>query len=213
VEETRRTKLAIGGVILVVIAVLVVFYSSAHQPEVSADECPSKGIDPRAMTEGTCVDDGTKDVVVDRGHTVRLKTLDARLLGIREAAALAGPRGTIAAKGRFETADLAITNRTDQPRSVGEDQVVLNLQRVYPEDAAAERDEPRSFLARQVTIPPGATARGTVVFQIPPGRASVLVREGNLDLANFSDSGDYEPERATQGGESGVIRTYEKPVG
>jgi hypothetical protein len=213
VEETRRTKLVIAGVILVVIAVLVVFYSSAHQPEVGPDECPSKGIDPQTRKEGTCEDDGTRDVVVDYGHTVRLKTLDARLLGIKEGTTVGGAAGTELAKGRFETVTLAITNRTDRPRTIGEDQIVLDLQRLYPEDAAAERDEPRSFLARHLSIAPGSTARGTLVFQIPPGQPEVLRREGNLDLANFSDSADYEPERAVAGGEVGVIRTYDRPVG
>jgi hypothetical protein len=208
VEETRRTKLVIGGVIVVVIAVLAVFYSSAHQSEVPHDECPSKGIDPQTRKEGACKVGDTKRVVVDYGHTVRLKTLDARLLGIKEGTTVGGPAGTELAKGRFETVTLAITNRTDEPRSIGEDQVVLLLQRVYPEDVAAEEDEPRSFLARRLSIPPGATARGTLVFQIPPGQAKVLRREGNLDLANFSDSEDYEPERAVEGGEDGVIRTY-----
>jgi hypothetical protein len=100
------------------------------------------------------------------------------------------------------------------PVRVGENQIVLLLGEVHGEDVEAEQGyEPRSFLARQVEIPPGATARGSVTFDISDAGLEALARDGNLDIGNFgATSADYEPERLFEEPELGVIRTYRKAM-
>ena len=54
------------------------------------------------------------------------------------------------------------------PARVGENQLLLRIQDDYGEDVEAEEEfEPHSFLARRKPIAPGATATGTVVFEVP----------------------------------------------
>jgi hypothetical protein len=208
-----KQRSAIAAVVLAVLATLVIFYRSAREPAPVRDTCEAKGIDPQLRAEGTCEVGSTKQVVVNPGHTVHLKTLDARIVGVRESTTLGGPGGTRIAHGVFETYDLAVTNRTDDPETMGESQTGLFAGEFHGEDVGAEREsEPGSFLAKDEPIAPGATERGTVVFQIPEHEAKVMRETGNFDIANFSSSGDYEPEEILDGPEVGVIRTYREPL-
>ncbi|HWH20893.1 MAG TPA: hypothetical protein VN671_10195 [Solirubrobacterales bacterium] len=205
-----RTKAILWAAALAVVGMLYVFSRepSDHRP---VDECPAKGIDPQEMNEGTCQDGGTKTVVVDKGHLLEMETLDARLDGMREATTMSGPEGTKPAKsGReFVTFDLAITNRTGDPQSVGESQLALGGG--WGEDTAVERGyEPRSFLNRPTPIAPGETADGTVTFQLGKAGVEMLHKEGNLDIDNFgTGDGEYAPEEVFDQPELGVMRTYE----
>ncbi len=207
-----KTKAILAVAALAFIAMLVIFSEEPSLPD-ARGTCSSMGIDPQAMKEGTCYVGNSKTVVVDRGHRLKLETLDARLLGIRQGTTLSGPGGTRGAKGVFLTFDLAITNRTDAPVRVGPNQFALLIQGTYGEDVEAEREyEPHSFLAQRKPLPPGGTVRGTVVFQVPQNAPTVMREHGNLDLANFGPGGsDYEPEAVLDGAEVGVIRTYLKP--
>ncbi len=133
------------------------------------------------MVEGYCLVGHTTTVVVDRGHLLKLETLDARLDGMREGTTMSGPEGTKhAADGHeFVTFDLEITNHTDTPQSVGESQ--LAIADSWGEDTGVERGyEPHSFLSRPTPIAPGETARGTVTFQMSTAAVEDLAKEGNL---------------------------------
>jgi hypothetical protein len=206
-----RNKAILWAVAIAVVGMLYVFSRepSGNRPY---DDCPSKGIDPQEMKEGTCQVGGTKTVVVNRGDLLELETLDARLEGTREGTTMSGPEGTkLAAKGKeFVTFDIEITNHTDKPQSVGESQLALGGG--WGEDTGVERGyEPHSFLSRPTPIAPGETADGTVTFQMDAKAVDFLRKEGNLDIDNFGvGNGDYTPEEVFDQPELGVIRTYER---
>jgi Domain of unknown function (DUF4352) len=207
-----RTKVILWLVALGVVAMLVIF---SHEPSVSGepDTCRAKGIDPQEMKEGTCQYGKTTEVVVNVGDAVKLQTLEARLEGTRMGTTLTGPEGTkpASATKEFVTFDLAITNRTAQPQSVGQNQLVLLARRYYGEDVEVERGyEPRSLLGAR-PIAPGETVHGTVTFQVPPGETKQLSEKvGDIDIANFGPgSAEYEPEEVFDQPEIGVMRTYE----
>jgi hypothetical protein len=206
-----RNKAILWAAAIAVAGMLYVFSRepSSHRPH---DDCPSKGIDPQEMKEGTCQVGGTKTVVVNRGDLLELETLDARLEGMREGTTMSGPEGTkLAANGKeFATFDVEITNTTDKPQSVGESQ--LALAGGWGEDAGVERGyEPHSFLSRPTPIAPGETADGTVTFQMETKAVDFLRKEGNLDVDNFgAGNGDYTPEEVFDQPELGVMRTYER---
>jgi hypothetical protein len=208
-----KYKVVLGVLALAFVAVLFVF---GQEPSDSPprETCTSKGIDPEDRKEGACYEGDQRKVVVNPDHRLRLGTLDARLLGAKESAYLTGPSGRDHARGQFVTFDLAITNRTDAPVRVGENQVILLLGDTHGEDVEAEVGyEPRSFLARQVEIPPGGTATGSVTFDVSDAGIQVLARDGNLDIGNFgATSADYEPEGLFEEPELGVIRTYRKAM-
>jgi hypothetical protein len=209
-----KNKLILGAIALATLVVLFIFGQEPPSGRSTRDTCPSQGIDPEVRNEGTCYVGDTKTVVVDSTHRLRLETLEAKLGGIRESTALSSPNGVRLAQGMFVTVVLAITNRTDQPETLGENQVALNLGGTVGEDEGVERAyEPHSFLAQGKAIPPGGTGHGTVTFAISDADAEVLTTEGNLDIGNFRTDGDYEPERLLQEPEVGVIRTYRKPTG
>jgi hypothetical protein len=107
----------------------------------------------------------------------------------------------------FVTFDLAITNHTDRPQSVGESQ--LAIPGTWGEDTTVERGyEPHSFLSRPTPIAPGETAHGTVIFQMSTAAIEDLAKEGNLDIDNFGPDSEYDPEEVFSQPEVGVIRTY-----
>jgi hypothetical protein len=209
---SRKTKLILGAVALAVVGMLFVFSREPGGPD-TRDTCRAAGIDPETMAEGTCYVGESKQVVVDFGHLLKIESLDARLLGARVARRLTGPGGTKLARGRFVTFDLALTNRTGAPAVFGESQAVLLVRRDYGEDVEAEEGyEADSLHSQGRSIEPGETVHGSVTFQVPPGEAKLVDREGNLDLSNFgSGGGDFEPEALFQEPEVGVIRTYRKP--
>ncbi len=169
-----------------------------------------EGIDPTQMKEGTCFDGETTAVVVDRGDTLNLQTLAARLEGTRERASLSGPAGTEAAQGRFFTFDLAITNMADYSVTLVKDQLTLLLGKPYGEDIEVEkRFEPHSLLVQKRLILPGETVHGTVTFEVPTEEVGRVAETGNLEIANFGVRGDaYEPEAIFNDSEMGVMRTY-----
>lgn len=207
-----RTKAILWAGAIAVVAMLYVFSRepSANRPH---DDCPSKGIDPQEMKEGTCQVGGTKTVVVNRGDLLELETLDARLEGMREVTTMSGPEGTrLAPHGKkFVTFDVEITNNTGKPQTVGESQ--LALAGGWGEDTAVERGyEPRSFPSRADPIAPGETVGGTVTFRMTAAGVENLRKEGNLDIDNFGAGGadgDYAPEEVFDQPELGVMRTYE----
>ena len=204
-----RTKAILWAAAIAVVGMLYVFSREPSRPA-TFDNCRAKGIDPEQMVEGYCLVGHTTTVVVDKGHLLKLETLDARLEGMREGTTMSGSEGTKLAKDghEFVTFDLAITNRTDSPQSVGESQ--LAIPGTWGEDAGVERGyEPHSFLNRPTPIAPGETAHGTVTFQMSTAAVENLAKEGNLDIDNFGPgNSDYDPEEVFNQPELGVMRTY-----
>jgi hypothetical protein len=203
-----RTKAILAVAVLAVIAMLYVF--SREPSAVRHDNCPAKGIDPTEMKEGACMDEGTLNVVVNRGDLLEMETLDVRLEGMRETPAPArGERGAPA--DDLVTFDLAVSNPTDAPMTLDEVKTVLYSGGLHMPDAPAERSLPTSLRADPKPIRPGQTVHGTLVFRLPTEEAKSLYENGNLDFGNVgSESNDYEPESIFGAAELGVIRT-EKP--
>jgi hypothetical protein len=191
----------------VVFAVVGMNVVSGHYP---TSDCRAKGISSEAHKEGTCEDDGTKQVVVNQHSVLKLDSLEARIEGIQVRQEINGPPGSKAAQGPFVTFDLALTNRTDGPATLSDEQTRLLAGRGYEEDLAIDEAAPRAFLARP--IPPGKTEDGTVTFALPAKQVKAMREEGNLDIGNFGAAtadGDYEPEAMFEGSEYGVMRTYQ----
>jgi hypothetical protein len=204
-----RNKAILWAGAVAVVGMLYVFSREPSRPA-TFDNCATKGIDPEQMVEGFCLVGKTTTVVVDKGHLLKLKTLEARLEGIHERTTMSGPKGTKAAgEGKeFVTFDLALTNDTDSAQSVGGSQLAIVPD--WGEDIAIEEGyEPRSLLSRPTPIAPGETAHGTVTFKMGTGGVEDLAKEGNLDIDNFgAGDSDYEPEEVFDQPEVGVLRTY-----
>jgi hypothetical protein len=203
-----RNKAILWAAALAVVGMLYVFSREPSRPSVF-DNCAAKGIDPEQMVEGYCRVGNTTMVVVDKGRLLKLQTLDARLKGMGERTAMSGPEGTkLAADGHeFVTFDLAITNHSDRPQSVGESQ--LAIPGTWGEDTTVEQGyEPHSFLSRPTPIAPGETAHGTVTFQMSTAAIADLAKEGNLDIDNFGPDSEYAPKEVFDQPEVGVMRTY-----
>lgn len=202
------TRLVVFLVAAAVFAVLAEHFASGTYPP--SFDCGAKGIDPKAHNVGSCTNGSTTLVVVDKHETLKLKSLEARLLKIRERRTIAGPGGSKTARGKFLTFELAITNRTGEPAPITAGQFLLVLGGLYSQDLEIEEGfERRSFLAGQREIPPHGTEDGTVTFAVPVKRAPALAKEGNLDLVNLGSSVPaLEPEALYYESEYGVIRTY-----
>jgi hypothetical protein len=202
------TRLLLFLVVFVVLAVVAKHFVEGKYP---SGDCGAKGIDTRARNEGTCTEDGSTIVVVDKAGVLKLRSLEAKLLGLKERKTIGGPGRSKTTKGEFITAELKITNQTDTPARVGPGQITLYLRELHLEAFEAEEDfEPRSFLARDQAIPPQGSEVGTVTFGVSSGEAAMLTESGNLDFLNFGSAVSiYEPEGLFDQSERGTIRTYQ----
>lgn len=174
----------------------------------STGDCASKGIN-NGNNEDSCVEEGTKFVVVDKGSVLELPTLDAKLLGIRTArTATSKYEGAETANGVFVTCELEITNRTHAPETFDEYQEQVSLLidgNVYTEDFEVQNGTIQtSFLWQGTAIQPQNAQVGTVTFDIPASVLTDLEKTGNLNFANFGSEGEVLSQD-----EVGVIRTYQ----
>jgi hypothetical protein len=216
-ERDRKPRLKPGitwtrlVIFIVVVAVLAVVAEHFAAGTFRESDCGTKEIDRGAHQEGTCTEGNTKLVVVDRHSVLRLETLEARLLGIRQRKTIEGPAGSRTAKGTFVTFEVAVTNRTDAPAEVVAGQFMLFVGGLHSESVEVEEEyEPRSFLSRGRAIPPNGTEEGTVTFATSVKGAASLAESGNLDVVNLGTSvSPLEPEGLFYKGEYGVIRTYQ----
>lgn len=197
------------GFVVVVLA-LAVFAEHFVEGTYPPTDCEKRGIDAVSLREGTCFEGNAQLHVVNRHSVLKMGTLDAKLLNIRERKTIRGPAGEKAAKGKFVTFELAITNRTDVPAAVEAGQFVLWVGGLHGESVEVdERYEPRSFLSLREKIAPDATEIGTVTFATSTKGAESVAESGNLDLVNFGSSVPaFEPEKLLHEDEYGVIRTY-----
>jgi Domain of unknown function (DUF4352) len=178
--------------------------AAASAPEENA--CEEEGISTPPREEGTCVAEGTRYVVVNRDGVLKLPTLEAEMLDLRETKTITGESGGSAtAKGTYAIVELSITNRTDAPERFEDSQIVLWVGGPYTADAKVQsKVERKSFLGQDTPIQPGDSQVGTVVFDLPNTGFKALDREGNLDIVNFGSKGEVLAQ-----GEIGTIRTYQ----
>jgi hypothetical protein len=174
------TRLFVSLVAFVVLAVVAKHFVEGSYPPVG--DCGTKEIDTGAHREGTCTEGGSTLVVVDKGSVLKLESLEAKLLGVRERQRIEGAAGSKTTKGRFLTFELAVTNRTDAPATVAVGQFWLYVGGLYGEAVEVDEDlESRSFLARDRPIPPGGSETATVTFGVSTKGARQMPEVGNLD--------------------------------
>lgn len=172
--------------------------------ESGESNCDEKGINGEERKEGSCSEDGQKWVVVNKGSTLELKGLDAKLLGVQTNKSLGSEYGSETASGVYVTAELAITNKTHGPAEFEESQCTLLIDNnVYTQDFEVQNGtEQRSFLwSVEGGIPAQGTVTGTVTFDVPAKVAKRVGKTGNIDISNFG-------EEVGNASELGVIRTY-----
>jgi hypothetical protein len=205
VTYARLVMFVVGALVFSVAAEH--FVSMSYPP---VGDCVAKGIDSYTRNEGTCTEDNVAIVVVDRHSVLTLESLEARLLGVQDRKTIKGPAGSRTALGKFLTFDLAVTNRTGAPASIGAGQFILALGEVHGEDVEIEEGyEPHSFLKLDRTIPPNGTEDGTVTFSASAAGAKLLRTRANLDVVNLGAPVPLrEPEALFSESEHGVIRTY-----
>jgi Domain of unknown function (DUF4352) len=176
----------------------------------SSSECEEKEINSGSRQEGTCIEGDTKVVVSNLHSPLKLKTLEAKLLGIEERKTIHGEYGeSDTANGIFVTFNLKITNLSHAPQELEEEQTVLFVnESIYTQDFEVQNGiEQDSFLWQGAEIQPSSSVEGTVTFDIPKKIAKKITEEGNLDFLNFGAE-YYEPEEFYEQEEVGTIRTY-----
>lgn len=188
----------------------VVGLDIATTPSPPVDDCTAKGIDSNDLKEGTCTEGDATLVVVDRHTTLKLETLDAKLLTVRYRKIAAAPGAADEAGERLVTFGLSIENLTDHPAPVSAGSIVLNAGKPRSEDVRFERHrEPHSFGAHGRDISPWHTVEGTVTFRVPAFVARAVRKGGNLDILNLGEAiSPGEPKSIFSRPEYGVIRTY-----
>jgi hypothetical protein len=193
--------------VLLVLAVVAHHFVEGHYPHT---ECEKLEIDSGARKEGACSEGGTRLVVVDRHSTLRMGTLEAKLLGIRDRKTIRGPEGSKTTGGKFVTLDVAVTNTTEAPAAVVAGQFVLFADELHPESVEVDKKyEPRSFLSRAREIPPKGIETGTVTFAVSTEEAESVPESGNFDVASLGDAAPVSKPRALfRKPEYGVIRLY-----
>lgn len=195
---------------VLVVAALAIFLEHFAEGTYPRTDCEEQEIDVGAHKEGACFEGDTRLVVVDRHSGLRMGTLEAKLLGVRDRKTIRGPAGSKTAGGRFVTVEVAVTNTTDAPAAVVAGQFVLFADELHSESVEVdEKYEPRSFLSRAQEIPPKGTERGAVTFAVSTEEAESVPESGNFDIATLGDPAPISNPRALfRGSEYGVIRMY-----
>ena len=161
-------------------------------------DCTALGISRQKLREGACTNGRLAVYVANKGTTVALPELSARLNGV----------GLQPGRGGQLLANLSVTVTNNLRRAVAfdalGDQTLLTLgDRRYPEDVAVERSAGAGVAKRAVAIPHGASQTVNLVYAIPRSEAHRLATVGALVVSQFSDAGRSTPRRRVA-----VLRTY-----
>jgi hypothetical protein len=152
---------------------------------------------------------GSKLTVVNQGSDLKMRSLVARVNGIRQAQTVATDGGYISetASGTFLIFSLTVTNRLDQPIEVGGvgtslTALVLDNDKQYDEDFDASNQALQtSFLSRDAPVQPDETATGEVVFDLPAKALRRVTKKGAaLVVAPLGEDVNDDLKRA------GIIR-------
>jgi hypothetical protein len=173
-----------------------------------AASCEAKRITTPPYREGTCIQGRARVVVVDGLSRLRLKSLHASLKGFA-LLDVAGGRGVEESprRGAFIRITLEVQNRTKKPQRFEAGQTLLLVAgKEYEESAQVERAIQQTALAygQRKLIPPGASATGDVLFDVPLEEVERVTAQGLLLIANF---------RGTVEGrlpEIGQVRIYQR---
>lgn len=166
-------------------------------------DCNAAGINDQQLREGTCVSGANTVVVVNKASTLRLKSLDAKLMALRRNRTSAIL--TIAIKNKLHTPER--WQHTMANLYIAGTNSGAGNSPFYDENLNAEMGDQRSCLWKTGTaarggLPPGASATCDLVFDIPAG-ADPAGRSSGLYIANFGEDVS-NPSRLP----TGIIRTY-----
>jgi hypothetical protein len=131
--------------------------------------CEKKGIDPDRLRQGTCIADGQKFVVVNRGGTIKLHALEATVLGTRFARQLDPKLGRLQFDQLYYVVRLRVKNKLRVP--MGFDW--QNRQATLLTGGEGAHDDISSTYVRGVSFPlsdrsirPGRERVASVVFVV-----------------------------------------------
>jgi hypothetical protein len=151
-------------------------------------------------------------VIVNKGTTLHLRSLDATLEGFRQSPSL-GPSGPRApAHQKLAVFSIKLTNRLGTPQHWQANEAVLFIStskgtgNTYAEDAAVEGGPGSNACLTKISpttagIRPGASISCELVFAVPAS-ANAAAFGSTLDIANFGHS-EGDPSQPV-----GVIRTF-----
>ena len=174
-------------------------------------DCDALGINPTGMREGTCTHAGITWVIVDEDHTLKLKTIWARLVDVRTAKSLSSATAATTANGDFVIASVTITNKLQLPQmfdGAGTQQAGLILDGAVLKEAvtAESQADPSSCQKLATSIAPGQSETCDVIFDVPTHAAADVGKHGSGDLyvVNFGAdlAGGVLPQKI------GQIRLY-----
>lgn len=188
-------------------------HNAKIQTKADAVDCDVLGINDVKLHEGACTQpNGQKVKVVNKTTTLVLPQMSVHYNGYTTASSISSDVGTEAANGTYVIVSLTITNRLDSPVAVEPDGIALGLVRhghfkTYTHSFDAENEPGSSFVWNSDPIQPDQSQTGTVIFDIPTNYVSLVARNGNLIVYQFSDASnasfDEQPHKRV-----GVIRTY-----
>jgi hypothetical protein len=162
----------------------------------SANEsCESLGITPEQGKEGTCAaSDGSMIAVVNKGSTLKLQDLKAKVVSVESTDTVSGDTGTATARGTFVVVRLAVTNNTDAPVRFddSQDQVGLTIDgKQFSQDFETENGKlTDSWVWADADIQPTETTEGVSIFDVPAGVAKQLespAAASNVIVISFQD--------------------------
>jgi hypothetical protein len=165
-------------------------------------DCNAAGINAQQLREGTCLENAETDVVVNKGSTLQLRSLDARYVGFH-------------IDGKFGIATITIKNKLGTPQQWQHTQAALFIpgagscaakHPLYVESLHAETGDQNSCRWKTGTaanggLQPGESVTCNVVAEIPRGADPTTTGSG-LHIANFGDDVSNPSQPV------GIIRTY-----
>jgi len=171
------------------------------QAKKDARSCEARGINVEQGREGTCIRDGTRFTVVDKGHVLRLREVTVRVLDVSTRSSLSGPVGVVKPEkgATFVLVELLVRNKSNTPEvfNRSEKQVrVLVAGAGFPVAPGGESVVPSSFFNQNRTLKPGQSQKGTAVFKMKSTAAQALELRGadpQVLIWNFSDATGQKP--------------------
>lgn len=174
--------------------------------------CDDRGINPERGRTGTCLQDGYKLTVVNRGDLLEVEGWTIELNDYATAKTLGEGSGKVArAGGTFVVFDLTVTSKLKRPANFddNQDQLALSLgdSTFRQSFEAANGPVADSCLTKKpAVIQPGASKTCKIIFDVPSRVAANLTsREavGNLNFFPAIVEGGYEESSRV-----GTIRLY-----
>jgi hypothetical protein len=149
---------------------------------------PATGSTDTSTTDST--GSGPQTVAVDRGQTLKLSSLDAKVLGVSIQHQFSSDMGVKTATGRYVVIRAALTNRAHSPQSLSSSQTALqsasgdNYSEAFEVENGIDQNSLLWKTSAMNPLQPGQTVVGDFVYDVPNG---VKVSNGVWGIVNFGD--------------------------